>query len=54
MDEYVDRIRAVTPAQVQAAAKKYLVDDTLTVAILDPQNGKAKAKQKAKAKGDAK
>jgi zinc protease len=54
LDEYVDRIRAVTPAQVQAAAKKYLVDDTLTVAILDPQNGRTKAEKKADAKGDVK
>jgi zinc protease len=59
MDEYVDRIRAVTPAQVQAVAKKYLIDDSLTVAILDPQNGKMrarqqKAKQQAGSKGDVK
>lgn len=59
LDDYLERIRAVTPAQVQAVAKKYLIDDTLTVAILDPQNGRAKAqkqnaKQKAAAKGEAK
>jgi zinc protease len=36
-DQYVDRIRAVTPEQVQTVAKKYLVDDGLTVGILDPQ-----------------
>ena len=36
LDEYVARIRAVTPQQVQAVAKKYLVDDGLTVAILEP------------------
>ncbi|WP_420856736.1 M16 family metallopeptidase [Sulfuriflexus mobilis] len=46
LDEYVDRIRAITPAQVQAVAKKYLIDDTLTVAILEPQNGKSKARAK--------
>lgn len=38
-DEYVARIAAVTPAQVQAVARKYLVDDHLTVAYLLP-NGK--------------
>jgi zinc protease len=58
LDEYVDRIRAVTPAQVQAVAKKYLIDDSLTVAILEPQNGKSKEKQhsepKAAMKGDVK
>jgi len=36
-EEYVSRIRAVSPAQVQAVARKYLVDDGLTVAVLDPQ-----------------
>jgi len=38
MDEYVDRLRAVTPEQVQAVAKKYLIDDHLTVAVLEPQS----------------
>jgi zinc protease len=36
-DAYVDRIRAVTPEQVQAVARKYLTDDGVTVGILDPQ-----------------
>jgi len=36
LDEYPARIRAVTAAQVQAVAKKYLVDDQLTVAVLEP------------------
>lgn len=42
LDEYVDRIKAVTPEQIQAAARKYLVDDRLTVAVLEPLplNGK--------------
>jgi zinc protease len=35
-DEEVERIRAVTPEQVQAVAKKYLDDRRLTVAVLDP------------------
>ncbi|HYQ73146.1 MAG TPA: insulinase family protein, partial [Gammaproteobacteria bacterium] len=35
-DEYVNRINAVTPAQVQAVARKYLVEEHLTVAVLDP------------------
>ncbi len=33
----VAKLRAVTPAQVQEVAQKYLVDDALTVAVLDPQ-----------------
>lgn len=36
-DAYVERLTAVTPEQVQAVAKKYLTDDNLTVAVLDPQ-----------------
>lgn len=36
-DEYVDNILAVTPEQIQAVAKKYLVEDGLTIAELDPQ-----------------
>ena len=36
-DEYLDNIQKVTAAQVQAVAKKYLTDDVLTVAVLEPQ-----------------
>jgi zinc protease len=35
-DEYVDRVKAVTAEQVQQVAKKYLVDDRLTIAELVP------------------
>jgi zinc protease len=37
-DAYVDRLQAVTPAQIQAVARKYLIDDRLTVATLLPQS----------------
>ncbi len=37
MDRMIDKLREVTPAQVQEVAKKYLVDDSLTIAVLDPQ-----------------
>jgi zinc protease len=37
MDEYADRINAVTAEQVQAVARKYLIDEHKTVAVLDPQ-----------------
>jgi len=37
VDEYVDRVGAVTAEQVREVARKYLVDDSLTVAVLDPQ-----------------
>jgi zinc protease len=35
--EYVPGVQAVTAEQVQAVARKYLVDDALTVATLEPQ-----------------
>ncbi|MBT8446393.1 MAG: insulinase family protein, partial [Gammaproteobacteria bacterium] len=35
-DDYVSNIQNVTPEQVQAVARKYLVDDALTVATLLP------------------
>lgn len=38
LDEYPERIRAVTAEQVQAVARKYLVEDGLTVGILEPQS----------------
>ncbi|VAW53879.1 FIG015547: peptidase, M16 family [hydrothermal vent metagenome] len=36
-DDYLKKIQQVTAQQVQAVAKKYLQDDSLTVAVLDPQ-----------------
>ena len=36
MDEYGDKIKQVTPEQIQQVAKKYLVKDQRTVAVLDP------------------
>ncbi len=36
-EQYVDRLKAVTAEQVQAVARKYFHDDTLTVAVLEPQ-----------------
>ncbi|MES2562624.1 MAG: pitrilysin family protein [Pseudomonadota bacterium] len=37
MDLFVEKLKQVTAEQVQAVAKKYLVDDALTAAYLDPQ-----------------
>ena len=34
--EYVDKVNAVTAEEVQAVARKYLVDDHLTIAHLEP------------------
>ncbi len=36
LDDYVQRIQAVTPEQVRTVARQYLTDDRLTVAILEP------------------
>ena len=36
LDGELDRIRAVTAEQVREVARKYLNDDNLTVAVLDP------------------
>lgn len=36
-DEYVDKVKAVTAEQVRQVAQKYLVEDGLTVAVLEPQ-----------------
>jgi zinc protease len=36
-DDYLARITAITPEQVRAVARKYLQDDALTVAVLEPQ-----------------
>ena len=35
-DDYVDRVKAVTPEQVQAVASRYLVESNLTTAQLVP------------------
>jgi zinc protease len=37
MDLFVEKLKAVTAEQVIEVAKKYLVDETLTIAYLDPQ-----------------
>ena len=37
LDVQLEKLKAVTAAQVQEVAKKYFADDTLTVAVLDPQ-----------------
>jgi zinc protease len=37
VQEYVDKVNAVTAEQVQKVARKYLIEDRLSVAHLDPQ-----------------
>jgi zinc protease len=36
IDEYMDRINAVTPEQIQQVARKYLVEDRLSVSYFEP------------------
>jgi zinc protease len=35
-DEYVDHLKAVTAEQIRRVAQKYLVENNLSVAVLDP------------------
>ncbi|MCG6861752.1 MAG: insulinase family protein [Chromatiaceae bacterium] len=37
VDQYVGHLSDVTPEQIQAVARKYLIPDNLTVALLEPQ-----------------
>ncbi len=37
VDDYLTQIEAITPEQIQAVANQYLIDDRLTVGILEPQ-----------------
>ncbi len=48
LDDYPNKLRAVTPEQVQAVAKKYLIQDNLTIATLDPQPLDPNAKPQGK------
>lgn len=41
IDYMLERMQSITPEQVQAVAKKYLIDDQLTIATLDPQARKS-------------
>ncbi len=41
IDVMLEKMQTITPAQVQAVAKKYLVDEGLTIAVLDPQARKS-------------
>jgi len=41
IDLMLEKMQTITPGQVQAVAKKYLVDEGLTVAVLDPQARKS-------------
>jgi zinc protease len=36
-DDYVEKINSITAEQVRTVAQKYLVDDHLNIAYLEPQ-----------------
>lgn len=48
LQDYPNKLRAVTPEQVQAVAKKYLLKDNMTIATLDPQPIDPNAKPQGK------
>ncbi|KAA6185604.1 insulinase family protein [Thiohalocapsa marina] len=50
VDDYVEQLSAVTPAQIQAVARKYLVPEARTVAVLEPQPLDGDAPQTAMAR----
>ena len=45
IDYMLEKMQTITPAQVQAVAQKYLVDEGLTIAVLDPQARKSITKE---------
>ncbi|MDH5572456.1 MAG: insulinase family protein, partial [Gammaproteobacteria bacterium] len=53
MDEYVGKVRAVTAEQIQQVAQKYFIEDSLTMAVLEPQSMDAINKPHRSASGNA-
>jgi zinc protease len=51
LDEYVDKVQSITPEQVQAVARKYLVENKLTIAELVPLPMDKKARSSKAAGG---
>ena len=48
IDYMFEKMQTITPEQVQAAAKKYLVDEGLTIAVLNPQVRKSSVSKESK------
>jgi len=48
IDYMLEKMQTITPEQVQAVAKKYLVDEGLTIAVLDPQARKSSVSKESK------
>jgi zinc protease len=51
INRIIEKLAAVTPAQVQAVAQKYFSDDQLTVATLEPLPVSAQAERKPDVSG---
>jgi zinc protease len=51
LDNWIDNIRKVTPEEIQAVAKKYFTQDTLTLGILLPNGEKVKKLRGASSHG---
>jgi len=48
IDYMLQKMQTITPEQVQSVAKKYLIDEGLTIAILDPQARQSDASKESK------
>ena len=48
IDYMLQKMQTITPQQVQSVAKKYLIDEGLTIAILDPQARQSTANKESK------
>ena len=48
IDYMLEKMQTITPEQVQAVAKKYLMDEGLTIAVLDPQARKSSVSKESK------
>jgi zinc protease len=51
LDTVIEKLRSVTAEEVQEVARKYFKDDSLTVAVLDPQPLPEKTEKKTAATG---
>jgi len=48
IDYMLEKMQTITPEQVQGVAKKYLIDEGLTIAVLDPQVRQSDANKESK------
>ena len=48
IDYMLEKMQTITPEQVQAVAKKYLIDEGLTIGVLDPQARQSQVSKEGK------